>query len=51
MSCMIVIYFQGSYIKHEKTDLCLDLDEHGPVMNKCNPDLKSQLWQFTVYIV
>lgn len=42
---------QGGYIKHEKTGLCLDLDERGPVMKKCDSQVITQIWQFNTYVV
>ena len=42
--------FQGLLIKHERTGLCLDLDETGPIMNKCDTNILTQLWQFNTYV-
>ena len=42
--------FQGGYIKHEKTGLCLDLDVEGPIMRTCAAGVITQIWQFNTYV-
>lgn len=40
------VHKHEGYIQHEKTGLCLDLDEQGPIMKSCNSEIKTQFWQF-----
>ena len=47
-SCFCI--FQGGYIKHEKTGLCLDMDVEGPIMKNCDSSVVTQLWQFNTYV-
>ncbi|KAH3782141.1 polypeptide N-acetylgalactosaminyltransferase 13-like [Dreissena polymorpha] len=41
---------QSSYIKHDGTGLCLDIDDGGVIMRACDPMSVTQLWQFNTYV-
>ncbi|XP_061164827.1 polypeptide N-acetylgalactosaminyltransferase 13-like [Saccostrea echinata] len=43
-------HVKNSYIRHEKTGLCLDVDPAGIVAKKCAPGVKTQQWQFNYYV-
>ncbi|KAK7491384.1 hypothetical protein BaRGS_00017362 [Batillaria attramentaria] len=38
-------------VVHLKTGLCLDEDSQGPVMHTCHPNVTSQMWSFTNYVL
>lgn len=43
-------HVKNGYIKHERTGLCLDVDQAGVVAMTCTPGSKSQQWKFTRYV-
>lgn len=43
------LHEKNGFIKHEKSGLCLDMDQQGPVMRSCQAEIISQKWQFNNY--